>query len=256
MNEISTRRMNQNKKGFSLIEILVAVGIVSIVGFALTTLFISTQKQNKFIEQKLEKVELEQSIVKLLSDNSTCSCLLNGPAWSTGTTEINLASLKNGCSGNDLIQASQPINPNSQIRIDTIKIKDISDVGSGMISGVIEIKLKDTIQPMKPIVISGQSFITDNVATPTKITSCLGGSINSGNAIACGPNTTKTAGVVGSGNGFLVTGNKLVSGNWEESSEKICCYFIRDPAFGHCGYGAGGVCLMCHDMSNWGNVNP
>lgn len=68
----------QNKNGFSLIEVLVAAGVASIVGLAIATQVANTARQNANIQQHLE-VEMEQTFNRILSDPIICTCMFQGP---------------------------------------------------------------------------------------------------------------------------------------------------------------------------------
>lgn len=81
-----------SSKGFSILETIVALGLVSILGFAITSLMMNLSQQNKKLQQKLESVQLEQSISRLLVDAGSCNCLFANTPWSGA--DISFSSLK------------------------------------------------------------------------------------------------------------------------------------------------------------------
>lgn len=165
----------KHHNGFSLVEVLVTVGVISIMGLAMATMMSSLERQNKALGQKLESIELEQSLNRILVDNASCGCLFDYPAWTTGTPEINLTHLKKGCSADNLLATDTSIYTNSQLKVETIKLKNITPfAGSGTISGDVEIVLKNGVNSMKPIRIPGLRFSPDDITTPTKIAGCVG----------------------------------------------------------------------------------
>lgn len=205
------RQMKKQKhhNGFSLVEVLVTVGVVSIMGLAMASMISSLERQNKALGQKLESIELEQSVNRILVDNTSCGCLFDYPAWTTGTPEISLNHLKKGCNAENLLTKDASIFPNSQLKVETIKLKNITPlVGSGTISGDVEIVLKNGISSMKPIRISGLRFSPDDITTPTKIAGCVG---------VAGAQTMCT-GMGGSWDGSKC----IMSTNIDSQTSKIC----------------------------------
>lgn len=164
----------QKMNGFSLIEILVAAGLISIIGLSVASLMVSFHKENKSLSEKLESIELEQGLNRILADNSSCSCLFDSPAWTTSDTQVSLTHLKRGCTAANFLVVNAPVSPQSQLIVDSIKIKNINPIGGGNLIGDIEIALKGGVASMKPITIPGQSFVPDSSSAPTKISSCLG----------------------------------------------------------------------------------
>ena len=68
----------KNAKGFSLIEVLIAIGIMSVIGMAITTIMNSVMGQQRLISQKFERSDLENGVRSQLSTVDTCSCNFNG----------------------------------------------------------------------------------------------------------------------------------------------------------------------------------
>ncbi|MCB0371161.1 MAG: hypothetical protein KDD45_17530, partial [Bdellovibrionales bacterium] len=142
--------------GYSLIEVLIATSIVMMMALAMGTLIHNNQKQNKGLQQKLEAIELEQQVVRLLTDVAACECMFKDLDW-TGS-DINIPLLKRGCGGN-LVSAGNLISPGgSGVKINTIQLENIDTAN---ISADLKITFDSTstIIPLKPIIISGQHFI-------------------------------------------------------------------------------------------------
>lgn len=164
----------KDAQGFSLLEVTVAVGILGIIVWATTGLIISLMNENKALSEKLESIELEQSLNRLTTESNVCSCMFDSPAWSPGVSEIELNHLKKGCVAESLLSVGEPVNSGSKLKTESIKIKNISVIGSGNLMGDLEIKLSGGARSIKPLLISGLSFSPDNIALPQKISTCLG----------------------------------------------------------------------------------
>lgn len=77
-------------KGFSIVEVLVVLGLVSIIGAVLTTMVMNSMKAQKNVQLNTERTNLENSILGVLRDNALCrSGLRDGggnPLTYTGAT--------------------------------------------------------------------------------------------------------------------------------------------------------------------------
>jgi type II secretory pathway pseudopilin PulG len=160
--------------GFSIIEIMVAAGLISVIALGVASMMVSFQKENRALSEKLESIELEQGLSRILADSATCGCLFDSPAWTTGTGEVPLTHLKQGCTTKNFLTVGAPLTSQSRLTVNSIKIKNISPLGTGNIIGDLEISLSGSAAPIKPITILGQSFVPDSTANPTKIAGCLG----------------------------------------------------------------------------------
>lgn len=77
-----------NKKGFSLVEILVVTGIFSIIGLAITNLAYNQIQSTYFIEDKMEHLSLEKLAFLYLQDQQSCEQSLNGIVVANTPTAI------------------------------------------------------------------------------------------------------------------------------------------------------------------------
>lgn len=69
------------QKGFSLVQTLVVMAIVSIVSLAVVGLFVNLYKQTRFIESKIANFDLNTSIRSYLSNAQYCTCLLKDSTY-------------------------------------------------------------------------------------------------------------------------------------------------------------------------------
>lgn len=72
--------MNKNKKGFTLIEVLVAVGISAIlIAMFVQTMYLQNTQIN-YLQQKMASSDLSQQLIRNFSDPNYCSLILASPA--------------------------------------------------------------------------------------------------------------------------------------------------------------------------------
>jgi type II secretory pathway pseudopilin PulG len=69
--------------GFSLVEALLAVGVMMIMTFGLITLTFNQNKEVRAIQEKLARVELEGTILRAFSSSGICSFVLSDPSQSS-----------------------------------------------------------------------------------------------------------------------------------------------------------------------------
>lgn len=151
---------------------------MTIVAAAMSAMTINLQKQNSAIQQKLETLEYEQAIMRLLSDNNSCECMFKGITWPsplTPTSKISLSDIKNGClTGvhSKLVSAGSPLSTNSNLKVSSIEIQSLQSYGAGKVSGDLVINLDPAtmINSLKPIRFKSQGFSI----VGSNIDKCLG----------------------------------------------------------------------------------
>lgn len=79
-------RANRRARGFSIIEVLVALGIMSIVSMALISLLTNQNKEVKALGERMISKDVETQLKNVLLNSSYCDCLLRGYTLNTVTT--------------------------------------------------------------------------------------------------------------------------------------------------------------------------
>lgn len=69
----SSKRLVQNQRGMSIMEVIIASGIMGIMSLAFTSMITTQQKQVKLMELKLAQNETSNFIQSAFKDNATCS---------------------------------------------------------------------------------------------------------------------------------------------------------------------------------------
>ena len=71
-------------RGFTLIEVLIALVIVALVSVAFSTMMTSMSLENRAVSDVVERADLERQMGALLADDTLCGCNLQGaPAMTT-----------------------------------------------------------------------------------------------------------------------------------------------------------------------------
>jgi hypothetical protein len=66
-------------KGFSLVEVMVLVGIMSLMMFAMMTMQSNQMKSNNFLEFQLKRTQLQGTLIgQVLKDANNCGCIFQG----------------------------------------------------------------------------------------------------------------------------------------------------------------------------------
>jgi prepilin-type N-terminal cleavage/methylation domain-containing protein len=160
-------KANLNANGFSMIEMLVAAGIVGIVALGFSSVIVNQQKAMVNLENKQESIELKNLLMQILTDGDVCSWQLEGETIKVpGTpTEKNpsdsVVSLKTIYSGENkssskVIEVNKAIGSRTSSPIvSKIEFKNIYELSDDNYQGnfVISLKTKSGIAP-RPIEVS------------------------------------------------------------------------------------------------------
>lgn len=150
--------MKLNTKGLSIVEVLIAVGIMAIVGAAMISLISSQAKETRSLQEKLGLLDFEKLLISNFADGSICSYMLSDPSYdatnpktfdetqigSATPPEIILTKLIGSTTGtvsdtNSLAQAGNALPGHSSLVVDRIRITDIQDQGGNNYRASIEV---------------------------------------------------------------------------------------------------------------------
>lgn len=174
----------------SLIEALVAIGIMAIVITIISQIQLNQMKEMKALSEKVAVLDFEKVLISSLADGSTCQHVTNNPAPLTfnsttisSTTPAILtpttplyAGVKLGVPGPVIAQVGQRISPNlNSVVVSSIRLL-ITEGSAGQFKGYWEVALNPNgmTRPLKPLRI--QTVMAGDVTVPTsaRITSCMG----------------------------------------------------------------------------------
>jgi hypothetical protein len=72
--------MIRNQSGQSLVQVLVAVGIMGIVMMAMQSMFATLNTESRALNEKLGTLDLEKVMIASLADGSVCKYVMQGPS--------------------------------------------------------------------------------------------------------------------------------------------------------------------------------
>lgn len=169
----------KNNKGFTLVEILISVGIMAIVSLAISQLFISQMKQNKQINQKLEATDLNNLLLQVFQTQSLCDLNFKNKKIDISNPnsipDINIAQISSGL-GQYIAKQNTPLSSSqNELFVDKINLTNLKQAGGQYYQGTLKIDLKvgSGYMSPKPIFINQLFDTTSSGLAEVNIDSCV-----------------------------------------------------------------------------------
>lgn len=171
----------KNQKGFSLVQVLVAVGIASIGMLAMTTMSTNSMKANKSVEVSAQITDLVSLMRIQLGSADVCKLRLLPYLSSTQITTSSLATTSLTASrvdspnGSILFEAGKPVATSPNLTVESITIDKFQDLSPSAFPGtayMAEVTLK--INKASGVAIGAQSVVR---ALPVFFKTTLSGGI-------------------------------------------------------------------------------
>lgn len=156
----------RNPRGFSIIEVLITVSIMSMMAMGIATLVVNATKDQRAIQEKFAMLEVQNSVLSSFSNSATCLQQLTGgapthlnlDAAAIATTSMPLSEIRAGILPTSplLAKTGQPLPGyvGNQMIVSSMNFQNIEPTGNpNEYNGYIEIMLDPAsmIRPMKPI---------------------------------------------------------------------------------------------------------
>lgn len=174
-----------NTKGLSIVETLVALGIMSIMMIGFTTMISNQQKETKSVTEVLAGLDLQKNLITVLSQGPVCSYILNNPSELTFNSS-NLpqtitptlpiyAGVQLGVPSGVIAQVGQQASIySSSMIIKSIKLNVTGGAGSIYAANwVIDFDETKSVRPHKPITISTILNVDNANPTSAKVVDCM-----------------------------------------------------------------------------------
>ncbi len=178
--------MISNKKGVTIIETLVAIGIMAIVMVGFSSMILNQQKETKAVSEVLAGLDLQKNLISALADGSVCNHILNNPTQLTFNSN-NLprvltpslpiyASVVSGVPSAVVAQVGQPASVYStSMVVKSVRLNITSGSGSTYTGNwIIDFDETKSVRPHKPITVSTILNVDSSIPGNTKITGCMG----------------------------------------------------------------------------------
>lgn len=171
--------------GFSLIEALVGISVMSLMSFAMMSSIQTMQKEQRALNEKIETLELDKILSNKMTDGVLCTYVLADPAWagfrntnifdssnSAATIQLTKIPMAVSTPTNLLAQVGQKLTSiSSQLSIQKIEISKFSPLGSGRYSADVSLYFSNSVRAMKPAV-QYIELQTSGAGVNKTITSC------------------------------------------------------------------------------------
>jgi len=145
-----------NQKGMSLIQVMVAVGIMGIITVAFTSLISNMQTEQRFLQQKSDAL-LAQTMIDLhiLKNQSNCTQSLKGYPFNPLSPPTHIA-IDELVSWNPITSTEEAIvrtsaSPyvNQGISVGSITLANFTDLGGGTFTGNMSIRFLSDARPLR-----------------------------------------------------------------------------------------------------------
>jgi type II secretory pathway pseudopilin PulG len=156
MLQVSSLFRPLNQKGISLIQVMVAVGIMGILTLVFASFIANMQTEQKFLQQKSDAL-LAQAMIDLhfLKNQSNCTQSLKGYSFDPNNPPTHI-SIDDLVSWDPINNTEQPIvqSPASSltggIEVGAITLSNFSNLGGGTFSGRLSVHFNSEARAMKP----------------------------------------------------------------------------------------------------------
>lgn len=246
----------ENQRGVSIIEVLVAIGVMTIVMASVTSFQVSQQRETRALSEKLAALDGEKLLISALMDGSTCLHILNNPAPMTfNSTTLSpmtpqyitpslplYAKVQSGTPGPVVAEVGKLLSASSpSLVVTSVRLRVNSGSGNTYL-GAWEVAFDNskTIRALKPISISTILTVDNSVPTASKITSCMSN----------GPRFTNHT-----YHAFCATpvGGTLIKSNLPN---RVCTLSATDDDVGNTVVATDYKCRVGNDGTNWRGYAP
>lgn len=122
-----------NNRGFSIIQSLVALGLLGLVSAAFVAMFQSSIGQQRSIENKQAKLQINQEIWQMLFDERACKNTFNAITLTalTGTTPPTLTAIKDALGANfyESYSLNSKLYSHNSLKIETMSLSSAASQG-------------------------------------------------------------------------------------------------------------------------------
>ena len=136
--------------GFSLIEVLITAGVLSILSLAMANLTAQQRKSTAYLERQLAKVDLIRNIETILQDGPNCQKTLETITMPAVDASVDVASIKDS-SGAEIYESSEIYNRLKLEKIEVINRTVVSASSTGFVDMLVHIKLEESAEGPKAL---------------------------------------------------------------------------------------------------------
>lgn len=161
-----------NSRGMGIIEVMIAIGILSIAMMGMLTMQASMQKETRALTEKLGSLDLEKFLISALADGKICTAELtpsvingnNSFKVNAGQPETTTFTLANGLHSNAMDSTKiligpgdhpSPFTKNLKVKGGGITITDFVKIDTNLYSANIKVEFESDglVRPLRPITV-------------------------------------------------------------------------------------------------------
>lgn len=151
--------MKKNEKGYSLVEVIIACSVLSLLFLAMTYMYSNASKANKTIDEKKYLTYVSQNLINKIEDDSKCSALFSNLPVSFSWKQVATQSSSFDFNNNAISSANS--------NIYDVKINGVSNFATGIKISAIEIdKLANAFTPLAALASGELGTVTIPVKFP------------------------------------------------------------------------------------------
>ena len=177
---VMAKKTRSNQHGFSILEVLIALGIMGVVSAGLMTLVVNMQKESRAIAEGIAARDLAQTLIRTLGDGSVCEYLLTKPVVlkfnstavspttpQTLTPTLPIYSTITPAPGPIVAQVgAQASAYSSTLVVSSINLQITNGVGNSFTGNwVINFDPTKSVRPIRPVTVTAS--ITADISVPT-----------------------------------------------------------------------------------------
>lgn len=168
---------HKKNKGFSLVELMIVVGILSVVLYGSMSVFSKQMNDLKVYENKLSKLNLEKDLTKIIGEAASCNTAITFPvSFSDPSSSIFNNFEVSDKYGNLFISPNTASAKNTydQLQLNSVVLTNPNNIpanGSGIANLLVFAKPKNSSLSMSPIEVPIE-VVTD---AGGNVSSCVGG---------------------------------------------------------------------------------
>jgi len=162
----------KKEKGFSLVEVVIATGIMSVVAIGMSNLIQNQSQSISFLEDRLSKNDVKVFVTSKLSDGDGCTnTLLNNNVLAKGNI-INLSSLKDKDNSDFIVIGDDDLGVYDRLEISEIELENEDVPLSLNATGMMKLRVFVTRQrasagplELAPVEIDVNAVVNDTTLT-------------------------------------------------------------------------------------------
>lgn len=177
--------MKLNQNGMSILETLIAFGIMAILMAGFSSMILNQQKETKYVAEMLAGLDLQKNLINVLADGSVCKYILNNPTelkFNSNNLPRTIkpslpiyAGVPSGTPGVAVAQVGKPASAySSSMVVKSIELEIISGTGSSFTGNwIIDFDETKSVRTHKPITVSAILYADISDPSNAKITDCM-----------------------------------------------------------------------------------